>query len=46
MGEVGPKIVKAIQNAIPDIYEAIKQTKIEASFDIKFVVYRNYNSKE
>ena len=46
MSHVFPRVVTVVQNAIPDIYEVIKQAKVEGSFDIKFVIYRNYNSNE
>ncbi len=46
MSDVFPKVVEVVKNAIPDIYEVIRQAKVEGSFDIKFVIYRNYNSSE
>ena len=44
MAEVFPKVVAVVQNAIPDIYDVIKKAKADGSFDIKLVIYRNYNS--
>lgn len=46
MSDVFPKVVTVVQNAIPDIYEVIKQANVQGSFSIKFVIYRNYNSNE
>jgi len=44
MGDVFPKVIQVVQNALPDIINAIEQEKVQGSFQLKFVVYRNYNS--
>ncbi len=43
MGSVFDKLKQVIREAIPDIYETLKDTKTRAEFYLKFVVYRNYN---
>ena len=43
MSLVFNKVKQVVSGAIPDIFEALKKTKIRAEFYIKFVVYRNYN---
>ena len=46
MSAAFPKVVSVVQKAIPGIYKAIRVANVEGSFEIKFVVYRNYNSTE
>jgi hypothetical protein len=38
------KMKNVIKDAIPNIYKAIQKAKVNGSFEIKFVVYRNYDS--
>ena len=44
MGAVFPKVIQVALNAMPDIYQTIKKANLAGSFELKFVVYRNYNS--
>jgi hypothetical protein len=44
MSAIFPKVIQVVQGAIPDIYKSIEEAKVQGSFEIKFVVYRNYNS--
>ncbi len=44
MGGVFDKIKAVIRNAIPQIYQTIKNTGQSGQFELKFVIYRNYNS--
>lgn len=43
MSSVFNKIKQVISGAMPDIYETLKKANVRGEFDIKFVVYRNYN---
>ncbi len=38
------KMKNVIKYAIPNIYKAIQKAQVNVSFEIKFVVYRNYDS--
>jgi hypothetical protein len=43
MADAFDKLKQVIREAIPDIYDTLKETKTKAEFYLKFVVYRNYN---
>lgn len=45
MGNVFQSLIEVIQTALPRIEKAITNAKVEGSFEIKLVIYRNYNSK-
>ena len=44
MGSVLPKVIQVVQGAIPDIYKTIEMEKVQGSFELKIVIYRNYSS--
>ncbi len=44
MGNVFKRLVSVIQKALPLIRLAIQDSKVQGSFEIKWVIYRNYNS--
>jgi hypothetical protein len=43
MQAVFDKVKQVVEGAMPDIYGAIESSGISGSFEIKFVVYRNYD---
>ncbi len=44
MSSVFPKVIQVVKGAIPDIYKVIEGAQVKGSFEIKIIVYRNYNS--
>ncbi len=44
MGSVFEKLIQVIMLALPCIESVIKDANVNGSFEIKLVVYRNYNS--
>ena len=45
MGAVFEKLIQVIQNALPKIESVIHESGVRGTFEIKLVIYRNYNSR-